>query len=341
MPERTAGWDFPRAAAASLVLVEIARQEGLSASACLAGTQLSVGDLEDPALVVEAGQELTMVRNLLQHTRNRPGLGVRAGRKATVGMLGIWGFAMLSSRSTREIIDIALRFGYGKFSWVYLRPWVEETGSETRIVYDDTDVPDDVRDFFTERDLTFSAALVPQLYGHPLPMRITTTLAPSCAQAFADALPDCTVAFRSARNAQILTREQLEAPLPLADPQAVRICEIQCEQLLRARSQRTGVAAAVRSALLRHPGTRTSLADIARHRNVDPRTLRRQLDAEGTSFRELVDEVHEALATELLTAGALTVDQVAARLGYADASSFTRAYKRWAGATPGSATQRR
>jgi AraC-like DNA-binding protein len=254
-------------------------------------------------------------------------------------MLGIWGFAMLSSRSTRGIIDIAMRFGYGKFSWAFLRPRVEETDTETHIVYEAAEVPEDVRDFFTERDLTFTAALVPQLFGHPLPMRVTTTLGPSSAEAFSDALPGCTFAFRSERNAQILKREQLDAPLPHADPLALRICESQCEQLLLARSRRTGVAGAVRSTILRQPSTHVSLADIARHRSVDPRTLRRQLSAEGTSFRELVDEVHEALATELLTAGALTVDEVAARLGYADASSFTRAYKRWAGTTPGSAAQ--
>jgi AraC-like DNA-binding protein len=95
------------------------------------------------------------------------------------------------------------------------------------------------------------------------------------------------------------------------------------------------VPAAVRSALLRRPADNASLADIARERNVDPRTLRRQLVAAGTSFRELADEVHETLATELLRTGGLTVDGVAERLGYADASSFTRAYKRWTGCTPG------
>jgi AraC-like DNA-binding protein len=45
--------------------------------------------------------------------------------------------------------------------------------------------------------------------------------------------------------------------------------------------------------------------------------------------------VHETLATELLATTSVTVEQVAARLGYADAASFTRAYKRWTGRTPG------
>ena len=52
-------------------------------------------------------------------------------------------------------------------------------------------------------------------------------------------------------------------------------------------------------------------------------------------FRALSDEVGRTMAIELLTAAGLTVEQVADRLGYADAASLTRAFKRWTGTTPG------
>jgi AraC-like DNA-binding protein len=60
--------------------------------------------------------------------------------------------------------------------------------------------------------------------------------------------------------------------------------------------------------------------------------LRRRLAESGTSFQELLDEVREALAQELLTT--LAVEDVALRLGYAEASSFIHAFKRWKGVTP-------
>ena len=69
--------------------------------------------------------------------------------------------------------------------------------------------------------------------------------------------------------------------------------------------------------------------------HVDPRTLRRQLAAEGTTFKAITDEIREALAVELLTAGGLSLEQVASRLGYHDAAGFSRAFRRWTGATPG------
>jgi AraC-like DNA-binding protein len=73
---------------------------------------------------------------------------------------------------------------------------------------------------------------------------------------------------------------------------------------------------------------------VARQLVMSPRTLRRRLEAEGTSYRALVDEVRQALAEEMLATGALTVEDVAIRLGYAEASSFIYAFKRWKGTTP-------
>jgi AraC-like DNA-binding protein len=65
------------------------------------------------------------------------------------------------------------------------------------------------------------------------------------------------------------------------------------------------------------------------------RTLRNHLASEGTSYRELLEDVREALAEQLLSARRLNVDEIASRLGYADRSSFIVAFKRWKGVSPG------
>jgi AraC-like DNA-binding protein len=76
------------------------------------------------------------------------------------------------------------------------------------------------------------------------------------------------------------------------------------------------------------------IEQVAASLHMSARTLRRRLEAEGTSYRALVDEVRERLAEELLVAGGLTVEQVARRLGYAETASFTNAFKRWKGIGP-------
>jgi AraC-like DNA-binding protein len=64
------------------------------------------------------------------------------------------------------------------------------------------------------------------------------------------------------------------------------------------------------------------------------RTLNRRLNAFGTSFRDLVDEVRFEIARQMLEDSSMDVTQIADMLDYADASAFTRAFRRWSGATP-------
>jgi len=64
------------------------------------------------------------------------------------------------------------------------------------------------------------------------------------------------------------------------------------------------------------------------------RTLNRRLKAQGTTFQNLLDETRIQLAQELLTQNKGSVSEIAQWLGYAHASSFTRAYRRWLGTTP-------
>ena len=77
-----------------------------------------------------------------------------------------------------------------------------------------------------------------------------------------------------------------------------------------------------------------SMVAVAAALGVGERSLRRRLATEGTSFQELLDEVREALALQLLETGVLSVEDVALRLGYAEASTFIVAFRRWRGTTP-------
>lgn len=76
-------------------------------------------------------------------------------------------------------------------------------------------------------------------------------------------------------------------------------------------------------------------ATIARDLGVSARTLRRCLLAEHTSFRHLLDETRRELALELLRAGNGVTD-TAFLLGFSETSAFSRAFRRWYEAAPGS-----
>ncbi|MBV0892789.1 AraC family transcriptional regulator [Paracoccus sp. Z118] len=73
---------------------------------------------------------------------------------------------------------------------------------------------------------------------------------------------------------------------------------------------------------------------IARHLGVSRRTLRRQLDTEGTSFQELMEVCRRNVGLALLVRSDLPMIEIAMRLGYSDHTAFSRAFSRWFGASP-------
>jgi AraC-like DNA-binding protein len=70
---------------------------------------------------------------------------------------------------------------------------------------------------------------------------------------------------------------------------------------------------------------------LAMHR----RTLNRRLQVQGITFRDVLDEVRYEVARQLLALSHLSIDDIAAALGYASASPFVRSFKRWSGQSPG------
>ena len=73
---------------------------------------------------------------------------------------------------------------------------------------------------------------------------------------------------------------------------------------------------------------------IACHLGVSRRTLRRRLDAEGTSFHELTEVCRRNVGHALLVRSELPMIEIALRLGYSDHTAFSRAFSRWFGASP-------
>jgi AraC-like DNA-binding protein len=80
---------------------------------------------------------------------------------------------------------------------------------------------------------------------------------------------------------------------------------------------------------------------VARALHVSVRTLQRKLVATGTTFREVADTVRRRIAEEYLSDRHVSTAEVAFLLGFSDQSSFTRAFRRWTGESPGRWRRRR
>ena len=73
---------------------------------------------------------------------------------------------------------------------------------------------------------------------------------------------------------------------------------------------------------------------VAQHFWLTGRTLRRKLISEGSHFQGIKDAIRRDIAIDYLAQGQLSLQEIALKLGFAEASAFIRAFKQWTGYTP-------
>jgi AraC-like DNA-binding protein len=329
--------DLRRPVYATRVLCGVANERGVATSDILAGTGIGPGDLIDPEAVVAAADEIVAVRRLLGLLPDATGLGVDVGSRFRLTHLGLFGFAVMSCATFRELFDISMR--YFSLSMLNIDVKLFEGADSCLLELNVDHLPDDVQEFFLERDVASIATTVSQ-FALPVVARyadqvfVEATLDERVVAPLLEVLPVGDREFGRAHNRLHFPRAMFDEPLPQADSHTLQMCMAQCDVLVQRNEQRRGITAVVRSKLFRESGRFPSLPDVAAELDVHPRTLRRQLAEEGTSFRALLNEARSAVAVDLLCNVGLTVDEVSKRLGYTDTSTFCHAFKRWHGVPP-------
>jgi AraC-like DNA-binding protein len=323
-----------RSPASVKLLLELAGEHGVTPAECLAATGIAPSQLAQPNAEVAAGQELEVIRNLVRALPDVPGLGLLAGARYHLTTHGIWGFALVSSPNLRSAISFGLR--YLDLTFAFNRIGLQERSGEAMMILDDAEVPADLRRFLVEREGASIMTLQRDMFSAAIPLTRVEVSYPE--PPYADMYVEVfgiRPQFGAPSNLAAFDAAVLDLPLPQANELTAQQCEEQCRDLLERRTRRAGMARQVGSHLISASGDIPTLDQVARALHVSPRTLRRQLAQEGSSFRSLVSEVRMALAEEYLSGDSMPVAEVATRLGYSDASSFTRAFVRQHGLPPG------
>ena len=131
----------------------------------------------------------------------------------------------------------------------------------------------------------------------------------------------------------LFPRETLERNSPTGDTLLFRHLQEEADLLHRVSEPELAniLPAVIREALLSES---FSAEVIAQRVGLTERTLHRQLKAAGTTFRAVLDRERMTVAMQLLASTTLAVGDIAQSVGYADSSSFTRAFRRWSGVAP-------
>jgi AraC-like DNA-binding protein len=143
----------------------------------------------------------------------------------------------------------------------------------------------------------------------------------------------CKLMFDADRTEILFNRHWLAQPPAGSDPDRHRHLsqEILAQETSNPESLIARVRVALRKMVTNGRATEALLSNLLA---IPMRTLRRLLEQEGTSFRELIEEARYEVARQLLLDTDLPTAEIAASLDYADASAFSRAFSRWTGMPP-------
>ncbi len=147
----------------------------------------------------------------------------------------------------------------------------------------------------------------------------------------------CPIRFGSSASCAVFGLDDLYLPLVGGDPVLLRLLTDYGDLLLgqHAPSGKSLVAQVEEAISARLPAGPVSLAVIAADLGMSSRTLSRKLSQSGTSYFSVLENMREMLARRYLTESQLSLGEVAFLLGYSGLSSFSDAFRRWTGQSPG------
>jgi len=333
-------WDFKRSPASVRLLAEFGLERGVDLDQILARSRLKAADLDDPALELDASQELCVVGNLTRACK-QPGLGLEVGMRYNFASYGLWGLGLISSATAGDAMALALRFLPLTFAFCHISGGLD--GEMFTLNFEAPDVEPAVRRFLVERDVAAASRLMKEVLGPEFALsrftlQHTVDQGPGWLEdllQIGGRMSGVRPEFGAPRNSLSAESKLLALRLPQANPVTEAMCARACEELMERRRARLGTSEYLRQYLSAAPVNMTpDLPQVARALGLSDRTLKRRLQDEGISYRVLLAEVRGRQANQLLADDTLSLTQIAERMGFSDLSSFSQAYKRWFGVAP-------
>lgn len=287
--------------------------------------------LDDGTTELLAQDELLLQQGFVELTANHPNLWFDVGLRYRSIKYGALGLAMMTARNLGEALEIACRYQALTYSLINYR-FASAPNGACALISDDGELPTHLHNFTQHRDLGAIRTLIADLMGGELLLERVTVAAPPPGNwgGLRNNFP-CPVEFNAERTQWIFLPGAAGRPLPLADRELSSLYSSRCDGLL-GRAQADAPVTHRLATLLSTGGEQfLSAGEAARRLALSERTLHRRLAEEGTRFSAMVDEARYRRARELLADRRMTIETIAFTVGFAEPSSFSRAFKRWSG----------
>ena len=313
-------------------LVAEMAEQGISAEALLQGTALRPEQLDDPQARITQQQKVTIFRNTNRLT-SVPDVGLRAGARQRLSDFGVFGYALVSSRTFGEAVTLGMR--HIRLAGPVLEKRFRIDGDTAVFEAHDTLDLGEVLPLATEFWFASILKLCNCVLEAPMPSRRLLLPYPRPAHAPAyEHIFGCPVEFDAGVMEWHFDAAVMRVPCPNANPITSGICAQFCERMFDSLPDETDLSRSIRTACLNSRGEFPNADEMASRLGVSVRTLHRRLAEQGQHYQRIVDDVRRTLAIEFLQNTSLPVEEIAGRVGFSEASNFRKAFRKWTGHAP-------
>lgn len=317
----------------SRAMVAACERLGLDTGALLRAAGISRQALEDPDARLEAGK-VSALWSRAYELAGDPVLSLHAAEACPLGAYKVIDFMASSAGTVGEAFRCAAR--YFPLVNTAIRLPIDESGDPVTFDVVDESGPAGVSRPYAEYCFAAFVLHVREGTGVSFPVR-TVTFVHRTPQDITEheRIFGCPVRFEAEHNRLCIDRAAWQTPATGAHPGVLQVLIEHADFLLQKLPHGPDLVERTRRVLgERLRGGDSSLEGVARELGMSVRSLQRHLSEIGYTYNALADEVRLATARLYLEQPDIAIAEVAYLLGFADPSTFNRAFKRWTGNTP-------
>jgi len=317
----------------SRALVEACGRLGVDTEALLREVGIERRTLEDPDARLQNSEAGALWAKAYELSGD-PVLSLHAAEACPLGAYKVIDYMAASARTVGEAFRYAAR--YFKLINTAVSLPIDESGDPVTFDVAGEGGPTDVSRAYAEYCLAAFVLHVRAATGVAFGLRrVTFTHLPPPDIREHERIFGCPVRFEAEHNRLVLDRSAWETPTSGAHSGVLGVLIEHADLLLSRLPRGPELVERTRRAIgQRLRGGDPSLESVARELAMSERSLQRHLRELGYSYNALADEVREATARLYLEQPDIALAEIGYLLGFADQSTFNRAFKRWTGCTP-------
>ena len=307
-------------------------KESVDTNQWLARVGLTINKIDQMGQMISFSQFKTLISDAI-HLSAKPALGLRVGQRLGLTTHGMLGYAISASSCLRETVELFSR--YLNTRTPLLRVELVSTEDILTIELHECYLLAKIEIPVFESAIFTLHNLLMQVTNHKAP--IERIEFPYHQPAYVDLYHQLfaqPVQFDRPFASLSLFQSELDRPLPMADQNSLKQAKLICEQELIRLQSKEELKSRIRKYLLSTQNNFPCLKEVAEYFHMSQRTLHRRLKEDKSGYSEILKNVREYRATEMLSKKDKTIQEIGFSLGYSDIANFRKAFKRWRGCSP-------